>query len=272
MPITRVTLALASLADSLHMASVGAALAARLGVALEAMLFEDRKLLELAGQQLLQRVRWPSGDAGTLTVAELEAELRTHEAAMRLALDAAARKAGVACSIRIVADVSEEQPLPVAGGIAVVSEHGLLGHRRDLVRRLLGHVTGLLLLPHDHRPMRRPGVLIEHAPRPEFLSLALELARRIGADHPTEIFVAGTAGSQVERETRQVLTELGAGEGTHVVSLAGVPGWAERLPTPIDSLIVSGAELPTETQGIEALLDRKRWPVLLLLREDTGKG
>lgn len=269
MPITRVTLALAALADSVHIASVGAALAARLGVTLDAMLFEDRKLLQLAEQQLLQRVRWPSGDAGTLTAAELEEELKAHESAMRLALAAAARETGIACSIRVVADIPGEQPLPLTGGIAVVSAHGLMGHRRDLVRRLLGHVTGLLLLPQNHRQMRHPAVLVERAPRPEFLSLALELARRIGTGSPTEIIVVDTAGREIERETRRLLFELGVGERTHVVSLAAVPQRADRLPAPVDSLIVPGSDLSSEVDGLDPLLDRNRWPVLLL-REGTG--
>lgn len=264
MPITQVTIALAALADSAQIAAVGAALAARLGVALEAMLFEDRKLLQLAERRFLQRVRWPGGVAEPLTAAELETEFQAHRAAMRLALEAAAREAGIACSIRIVADAPGDQALPRAGGIAVVSEHGLMGHRRDLVRRLLGHVTGLLLLPSDHPPMCRPAVLVESAPRPEFLALALELARRIGTDHPVEIIVAGTAGPQVEGETRRLLVELGAGQRTHLVSLAGIPGWADRLPTPVDGLIVSGAGLSTGPQALDPLLDRNRWPVLLL--------
>lgn len=264
MPITRLTLALASSADSVHIAAVGATLAARLGVTLEAMLFEDSKLLQLAEQHLLQRVRWPSGDAETLTPADLVAELRAHESAMRSALDVAAREAGITCSIRIVADVPGDQPLPETGEIAIVSEHGLLGHRRDLVRRLLGHVTGLLLLPQNHRPMRRPAVLVERAPRAEFLSLALEFARRIGPDHPIEIIVIGAAGPQVEHETRRLLSELGAGERTHVVDLSGASLWADRLPTMIDSLIVSGSELPAGAPALDMLLDRPRWPVLLL--------
>lgn len=264
MPITQVTIALAAVADPAPIAAVGASLAVRLGVALEAMLFEDRKLMQLAERQLLPRIRWPGGVAEPLTAAELETEFQTHRTAMRLALEAAAREAGIVCSIRIVADSPGGPPLPVAGGIAVVSEHGLMGHRRDLVRRLLGHVTGLLLLPSDHQPMRRPAVLVESAPRPEFLALALDLARRIGAGHRTEIIVAGPAGPQVERETRRLLVELGAGERTHLVSLAGIPGWADRLPAPVDSLIVSGTDLSVGPQGLDPLLDRNRWPVLLL--------
>ena len=110
MPITRLTLALAASADSIHIAAIGATLAARLGVTLEAMLFEDRKLLQLAEQQILQRVRWPSGDVETLTASDLAAELQAHESAMRSALHAAAREAGITCSIRIVADVPGDQP------------------------------------------------------------------------------------------------------------------------------------------------------------------
>ncbi len=264
MAITQVTIALAAVADSARIAAVGAALAARLGVALEAMLFEDRKLLQLAEQRLLQRVRWPGGGAETLTAAELETEFLAHRTAMRRALEAAAREVGIDCAIRIVADAPGEPPLPRAGGIAVVSEHGLMGHRRDLVRRLLGHVTGLLLLPTDHQPMRRPAVLVEHAPRAEFLTLALELAWRIDAGHPTEVIVAGSADPRVEGETRRLLVELGAGERAHVLSLVGVPGWSDRLPEPVDSLIVPGADLATAPWDLDPILDRGRRPVLLL--------
>jgi hypothetical protein len=264
MPITQVTIALSALADPAQVASAGAALAVRLGVALEAMLFEDRRLLQLAEQRLLQRVRWPGGGAETLTAAELESEFLIHRSAMRVALEAAAREAGIDCAIRIVADLPGEQALPVAGGIAVVSEHGLMGHRRDLVRRLLGHVTGLLLLPSNHQPMRRPAVLLESAPRPEFLALALELARRIDAGHPTEIIVAGTAGPQVEAETRRLLVELGVGERTHLLSLAGLPGWSDRLPEPVDSLIVSSSDPANAPGELDPIPDRGRRPVLVL--------
>ncbi|MBL8702035.1 MAG: hypothetical protein JNK67_26870 [Alphaproteobacteria bacterium] len=261
MAFTRLTLTFAAASASMDLAAIGAALAARLGVDVQAMVFVERTLLRLAELQQLRRVRLPSGESEAVSPAELALEFELQGERLRAAVEAAAREAGIAWSFESVADEAAETEVPFAGVIAMASANGLLGHRRDLVRRLFRRVHGLILLPASGGVIRRSAILVPERPAGRFLDDALEFARRVRGELPVDVLAAEGA----DAEARLALDRHGMVGLIHPlptpVDLSTLP---TRLPAAIDSLIVAAADFPEHDSPLGRLLEGVHRPVLLL--------
>lgn len=265
MAVTKITLTLTTAPAATPLATVGAMLAARLGAALEAVLFEDRQLLRLAESRLLWRVRMPSGEREAPSAADLADELRLHTEQLRRAVAAAARAAGIDASFQVLDEPADDMPLPIAGEIVVVSQDGLLGHRRALVRRLLRDAAGLLLLPTTPVRLGRAAVLLGPAAGKSFVAAAMDVARRLGADAIVDV-VALAAGADAGDVPAGVPPQSRV---HHLAQLDPLEAWPDALPHAIDMLIMSSADLPQSPPALDALLEDPRRP-LLVLRDRHG--
>lgn len=269
MAITRLMLTLSIAPPSPRLAEAGAALAAQLGAALEAMLFEDRRLLRLADAQLVRRVRWPSGEGEAPSSDELAAEFRLHESRLRLAVASAARAAGIASSFRIVGDEPFEAPLPALGDIVVVAQDGWLGHRRDRLLRLLDRAHAVLLLPSTAPRIHAAAIVVGPASSRAYLESALEFADRVGHGRDVDVVAVGASGSEAEEVARRLFAQSARSPRLHRLgALAQLPAWSESGAAPAGALVISAEDLPPGHESIESLLERTRRP-LLLLREMT---
>jgi hypothetical protein len=273
-PLTRLTLTFSAAPSAARLATIGASLAAQLGVELDAMLFEDSTLLRLAESRLLRRVRVPSGESEAPSAIDLAREMQLHEARLRHAVVTAARSAGIASSFRVVPDDRSEAPFAACGEVVIVSQDGLLGHRHDVVRRLLGRVTGLLMLPSAPElmpaPLSRAAVLVGTTPRAAFLAAAFDFARRVNRGREVDLVSSDAGGEMALQAARAALAGSAMDLRLHRLAATALlePG-SETLPSVIDALIMSMADLPRDDGAIEAMLSRLRRP-LLLVRDDAS--
>jgi hypothetical protein len=201
--------------------------------------------------------------------------MQLHEARLRRAVVAAARSAGIASSFRVVSDELTDAPLAACGEIVVVSQDGLLGHRHDVVRQLLGRVTGLLMLPSEpgrvQAPLSRAAVLVGASPRAAFLAPALDFARRVNRGHEVDLVSRDPGAELAMQAARAALAGTELGLRLHrLAATAEMDAGLDMLPSMIDAFIMSAADLPRDEGAIEAMLLRLRRPLLLVRDEGPG--
>lgn len=266
MAISRLTLTFTAASSSVELASVGAALAARLGVGIQGMVFLERNLLRLAELRQLPRIRMPSGESEAVGPAELAMELHLQGERLRAAVGAAAQKAGIAWSFESVVDEAAEIDPTATGAIVLATTNGLLGHRRDLVRRLFRQVHGLMLLPASTAMIRRPAVLIRERDAGQFIDDAVEFARRIRADRPIDVLLSDAVDAGVIDRLERWPTPLRI---RRLPPSGDLEALGAQLPAKVDSLIIATAALPEHESPIGRLLEASHRPVLLLRRDET---
>ena len=271
--VQRILVALDASTHSLAALATAVELAAAMEAELEGLFVEDVNLLRLAGLPFVQEVRH-TASLEALDSPRMERALRAQAAQAREALAAAAGRAQVHWSFRVVRGHVAQEVLEAASQADLVTL-GKQGRSRSPGARLGStalrvalNAPGALLLVEHGVPGGQPVLVLYDGS--EGAQRALDAAARLARTGGTHLIVLLLAGApdtvkQLEQQAAHLFEAWGVHPHFRPLPGADVHILSRALRSEGDGLVVLSARsplLPEET--IQKLLDRIRNPVLLI--------
>jgi hypothetical protein len=278
--VRRVLLALDSSMPQAAALAEAARLARRLDAELTAIFIEDVNLLHVAELPLARHINLFSGGAEPVDMALMEARLRAQAARTRLAVEAAARQAGLRWSFRTVRGriaeaviaAAGDQDLLLIGWTARAIEQGQLarvrlrrrpsGQASSLIRRIAIAAGRPVLLLRDGDILNRPIAAVFDGSEGAARALDAAAALAAIARQKLVVLVAGDEGVAARAAT------LLAGSGLDAVEyrplrVTTIPGICDARAEANAGVIVIDAENPLLAGGNGSPLAAFSCPVLL---------
>ncbi len=271
--VRRILVALDASTHSLAALAAAADLAAAMEAELEGLFVEDINLVRLAGLPFAREVRH-TASLEALDSLTMERALKAQAAQARQALAAAAGRAQVHWSFRVVRGHVAQEVLAAASQVDLVTL-GKQGRSRSpgarlgsTALRVASGALGALLLVEHGEPLRQPVLVVYDGS--EGTERALEAAARLAKAGGTQLAVllvaeAQDAAKRLEQKAAHLIEAWDVHLRFHALHEADVHSLFRAVQSEGSGLVVLSARstvLSEET--VRKLLDRLRNPVLLV--------